>query len=85
MEALSFGLESDAPGQNVYLRGLTGTGRMTLVKRLLEAIKPTCSTKFDRCYVHHFAEPHRPRLLSLPPGTGRAFRRRRSRPTRPSS
>ena len=36
MEALQFGLECDAPGQNVFVRGLTGTGRMTLVGHMLE-------------------------------------------------
>ena len=55
VEALDFGLTSDAAGQNVFVRGLTGTGRMTLVKRLLEGLRPTCSAKRDRCYVHNFA------------------------------
>ncbi len=76
VEALDFGLTSDAPGQNVFVRGLTGTGRMTLVKRLMENLRPSCSTKRDRCYVHNFSEPHRPRTISLAPGTARDFRRR---------
>ena len=42
IEALRFGLETNAPGQNVFVRGLTGTGRMTLLKRMLEDIQPTC-------------------------------------------
>ncbi|MHC4340132.1 MAG: hypothetical protein ACYSX0_07975 [Planctomycetota bacterium] len=57
VEALRFGLECDAPGQNVYVRGLTGTGRMTLVRRLLEELQPACRTKLDRCYVHNFSKP----------------------------
>ena len=63
-EALSFGLEIDAPGQNIFIRGLTGTGRMTLVQRLLEQLQPECGAKTDRCYVHNFTEPARPRLIS---------------------
>ena len=39
VEALRFGLEIDAPGQNIFVRGLTGTGRMTLVRRLLEEVQ----------------------------------------------
>ena len=27
VEALRFGLETDAPGQNIFVRGLSGTGR----------------------------------------------------------
>jgi predicted ATP-dependent protease len=76
VDSLRFGLECGAPGQNVFIRGLTGTGRRTLVRRLLEQIKPCCDTKFDRCYVHNFAQPDRPRLITVPAATARAFRRR---------
>ncbi|MHC4410815.1 MAG: AAA family ATPase [Planctomycetota bacterium] len=74
--ALRFGLEIDSPGQNIFVRGLTGTGRMRLVRRMLEELKPTCDIKQDRCYVHNFSEPDRPRLISLPAGRARTFRRR---------
>jgi len=76
MESLRFGLELKAHGQNIFVRGLTGTGRMTLVRQLLQELAPTCSPADDRCFVHHFAQPDRPRLISLPAGQGRAFRRR---------
>lgn len=76
IEALTFGLEIDAPGQNIYVRGLTGTGRSTLLRRMLADIKPACPLAQDRCYVHNFDSPDRPRLLTLPRGRGRAFRDR---------
>lgn len=73
VEALRFGLEVDAPGQNIYVRGLSGTGRMTLISRLLEEIQPDCPLGSDRLYVHNFDQPDRPRLITLPRGQGRAF------------
>lgn len=76
VEALEFGLEINAPGQNVYVRGLAGTGRTELVKRLLQEVRPPCSPPDDRCYVHDFENPDRPALLSLPRGRGRVFRER---------
>ncbi len=76
MEALRFGLECDAPGQNVFVRGLVGTGRMTLVGQLLEELKPVCRPRRSYCYVHNFADPDRPRLIALPSGQGRVLRRR---------
>jgi len=76
VDALGFGLEIDAPGQNIFIRGLAGTGRMTLVQRLLVELQPTCAAKYDRCYVHNFAAQDRPRLLTLQAGRARAFRRR---------
>ncbi|MHC5110741.1 MAG: Lon protease family protein [Planctomycetota bacterium] len=76
IDALKFGLAVHAPGQNIFVRGLTGTGRMTLVHRLLQEIKLECPNAQDRCYVHNFAQPDRPRLISLDRGSAGIFRRR---------
>jgi predicted ATP-dependent protease len=76
VESLRFGLEIDAPGQNIYVRGLTGTGRSSLVQRLLEDAQPSSPAAPDRCFVHNFDQPDRPALITLPRGRGRAFRDR---------
>ncbi|MHC5012851.1 MAG: Lon-like protease helical domain-containing protein [Planctomycetota bacterium] len=55
---------------------MTGTGRSTLLRGLLESIRPDCPKAPDRCYVHNFDHPDRPRLLTLPRGRGEAFRSR---------
>jgi len=73
IEALEFGLETNAPGQNIFVRGLSGTGKITLLKRLLNDIKPVCDRANDRCYTHNFDHPDRPRVLTLPPGSGKRF------------
>ena len=74
-EALRFGLATDAPGQHIFIRGLTGTGRMRFVRRLLTELSPECRAELDRCYVHNFRLPERPRLINLPAGRARPFRR----------
>ncbi len=74
-EALAFGVQCDAPKQNIYVRGATGTGRMTLVQRLLDELAPPASAKKDRCYVNNFERPDKPRLIELPAGDGPAFKR----------
>jgi ATP-dependent Lon protease len=76
VEALRFGLETSAPGQNVFVRGLTGTGRASLVRRLLENIRADCPLPHDRVYVYNFGQPDRPRLLTLPRGSAARFRHR---------
>ncbi len=76
VEAVRYGLESSSPGQNIFVRGLSGTGRLTLVRRMLEEIRPTCPLTKDRVYVHNFSEPERPRLITLTAGKGRVFRRK---------
>ena len=76
IEALRFGLEIHAPGQNVFVRGLSGTGRLTLLKRLLLEVRLACPLALDRSYVHDFDRPHAPKLLSMPRGRARAFARK---------
>lgn len=76
MEAMRFGIECDAPGQNIYVRGLTGTGRMTLIQAVLDEIDPAPRRRLDRCYVHNFSQPDRPRLITLDSAEGPKLRRR---------
>ncbi len=75
LEALRFGLTTTAPGQNVFVRGPAGTGRLSLVKQMLAEVGPRQVKMKDCCYVHNFTQPDRPRLIRLPAGKGRAFRR----------
>ncbi|MEZ6209881.1 MAG: ATP-binding protein [Phycisphaerales bacterium] len=75
VEALEFGLSSPAPGHNIFVRGLTGTGRAMMVRRLMEHIKPSCPLARDRVYVRNFGESDRPRLLTFARGTAREFAR----------
>lgn len=76
IEALRFGLRTSASGQNIFVRGLRDTGRLYLVRQLLETIQLVCKETKDCCYVHNFSQPDRPRLIKLPARTGQAFRRR---------
>jgi ATP-dependent Lon protease len=73
---MRFGVECDAPGQNVYVRGVSGTGRMTMVHSLLRELKPRPRRRLDRCYVHNFTQPDRPRLITLQAGQAPVLRRR---------
>lgn len=73
IDALRFGLEIAAEGQNVYVRGLQGTGRLTTVRTLLEQIRPQTPPAPDRLYVYDFDHPDRPRLLTLERGRGKPF------------
>ena len=71
IRALKLGIALYAPGYNVFVCGITGTGRASTVKKILEKIKGFCPVAPDRCYVHNFTKPDEPRLLSLPRGLGR--------------
>jgi len=74
LEALRLGARLWAPGYNVYVSGISGTGRLTTVQKILEETLESCPPLFDYCYVHNFRFPAQPRLLRLPKGEGTAFR-----------
>lgn len=74
MAALQFGLQVRAPGQNVFVRGLEGSGRLTLLRRVLEETRLGCPVAPDRCAVRNFEEPDRPLLIEMPRGTAKRFR-----------
>jgi predicted ATP-dependent protease len=74
MEALQFGLQVKADGQNIFVRGLEGSGRLTLLRRVLEEARLARPISPDRCAVRNFEEPDRPLLIEMPRGTARRFR-----------
>ena len=75
LEALRLGLEVRAPGYNVFVAGIAGTGRTTTVLQMVRELAPACPVPRDRAFVHNFADPNRPRLLTLRAGQGSALRR----------
>ncbi len=75
ISSLEFGLKIESHGYNIYAAGLTGTGRMTLIKTHLEELVKFAPQPEDICYVYNFANPDVPRMLLLPTGKGCEFRR----------
>ena len=75
IDSLEFGLKIDSPGYNIYVSGLSGVGRQTLIKTHLENLVRYAPTPEDLCLVHNFAHPDAPRVIVLPPGKGCEFRR----------
>lgn len=74
VDALTFAIECQAPGLNAYVRGLSGSGRKTLVKCVFDAVKPKARQQKDYCYVHNFTHPNAPRLLVLKKGYGQLLK-----------
>ncbi|MFH1276952.1 MAG: AAA family ATPase [Candidatus Eisenbacteria bacterium] len=79
MEALRLGIELASPGYNIYVAGMSGTGKMTTVKKILEEIHPRCAMPRDFAYVYNFKNPYNPVLLTFPQGGGNRFARRMGR------
>ncbi len=73
VESIQLGAKLFSPGYNIFVSGLSGTGRLTTVKKLLEAVRSTKNFTFDYCYVHNFKNSDEPRLLKFSRGMGQAF------------
>ncbi|MEJ2246955.1 MAG: AAA family ATPase, partial [Acidobacteriota bacterium] len=74
IRAIRFGLDITSPGYNIYVSGLTGTGKTTIIKNFLEEIAAKMPRPDDWCYVYNFKDPISPAILNLPPGRARSFK-----------
>ncbi|MDX9822943.1 MAG: AAA family ATPase [Syntrophales bacterium] len=82
IRAIEFGLNMHNAGYNIFVAGLSGTGKTSIVKEYIErliakqaSVQPAPSLE-DWCYLHNFKEPDRPRIVNLPQGMGKRFRDR---------
>ncbi|RJP18590.1 MAG: ATP-dependent protease [Candidatus Abyssobacteria bacterium SURF_5] len=75
LKAMETGLAIGSPGFNVYVAGLSGTGKMTTVKFILEKLKVKNGVPNDKCFVHNFKMPDMPRIIELRAGFGKRFRK----------
>ncbi|MCX7983923.1 MAG: AAA family ATPase [Bacteroidetes bacterium] len=71
LRALRVGLEMNHFGYNIFVTGLSGTGRTTTIKRLLRDFETQNVPLRDHCYVYNFKSPDTPLALSLPAGKGK--------------
>ena len=70
VSAMRFALDIEADGFNLFVSGPIGTGRESSLRSIVEEIARERPAPQDWCYVFNFAEPSRPRALSLPPNRG---------------
>jgi ATP-dependent Lon protease len=75
LSALKLGAEIRGRGYNVFVSGLSATGRSTAVKSILDGLRLKGAPTKDRCYVNNFKAPDEPRLITLPRGKGEKFRK----------
>jgi predicted ATP-dependent protease len=80
IRAIEFGLSMDRDGYNIYVAGLTGTGKTsavkTYIKKLIEEkqAREEVHRPDDWCYLYNFADADRPQIINLPQGKGKTFK-----------
>lgn len=81
IRAIEFGLGVNKPGFNIFVTGLTGTGKTSIIKAFLkkvtsQQVSPESDGSFpeDWCYVYNFTDPDRPEALKIRRGWGKLLK-----------
>ena len=80
IKSIQFGLAMEHTGYNIFVTGLTGTGKTSVIKSYLEkvvaekGIDDSLHQPQDWCYVHNFTDPDRAEVIGLPKGQGKVLR-----------
>ena len=69
-EAISFGLEAQMAGYNIFVTGPVGVGKRTAVEAELQRHARDRPSPGDWVYVHNFRDPRRPIAVLLGSGQG---------------
>mgnify|MGYP000770624047 CR=1 FL=1 len=73
LSAVEIGINIKSKGYNLFCLGPEGTGKTSLVKRVLKQEAQNRPTPDDWAYVYNFDEPHRPIAINFPAGTAADF------------
>lgn len=75
VKATEFALRIKRSGYNLFMSGLTGTGKTRYVQSKLKEFAQNESTPEDICYVYNFKIPSQPICIMLPCGQGIEFKK----------
>lgn len=73
IHAVELGIHIKSRGYNLFCLGPEGTGKTSLVKRILEKEAKNRKTPDDWAYVYNFDEPYKPIAISFPAGQAAEF------------
>ena len=73
IDAIEFGLKMKSHGYNIYVAGLPGLGKGTIVSAYLDRVAGQRPDPDDWCYVYNFEQPDSPKAIKLPTGKGVKF------------
>ena len=73
VQATEFGLRIKRPGYNIFMTGLTGTGKSSYAQSIIKKLSAGEPVPDDWVYVHNFEHPGEPLAMNLRAGTGAVF------------
>ncbi len=70
VDSVSLGLKVQQEGYNIFMSGITGSGRTTYAKTVAREKASGLDVPPDLCYIFNFRDQSTPQALVLPVGTG---------------
>jgi len=79
IRGIEFGLSMKNKGYNIYVAGLAGTGKTSIVKTYVnkmveKRLAEGSYTPDDWCYLYNFSENDKPQIVNLTQGKGKIFK-----------
>lgn len=75
-KAINAGLGIRRPGYNIYVAGIEGTGKTSVIETFLERWSKNIPVPNDWVYLYNFSDQERPKAIKLEKGAGRKFKKR---------
>lgn len=79
VRAIEFGLNMKSPDYNIFVTGIEGTGKSTIIRDIVSRHAKSLSSPVDWCMVNNFKDEYRPRVISVPTGEAIRFSKTMSR------
>ncbi len=73
VKAMEFGLKIKSHGYNIFMTGVTGTGKFSYAQSCVKSVAENEPVPDDWCYVYNFENAGTPKALRFPPGRGKIF------------
>ena len=75
VRAINMGLGIRKPGYNIYVAGIQGTGKTSVIRTFLEKWSTNSPSPHDWVYVYDFNDPEAPKAIPLEAGGGRRLKK----------
>ncbi|WP_186643699.1 Lon protease family protein [Fluviispira vulneris] len=75
VRAINLGLGIQKPGYNIYVAGVQGTGKTSVIRSFLKKTAAHCPTPGDWIYVYNFKNPESPHAMELKTGIAKRFKK----------
>ena len=73
VQAIDFGLNMKSPGYNIFVTGIAGTGKSTIVRDIIGKFAAELPAPDDWCMVNNFKDEYCPKALRVPSGKAVLF------------